>query len=157
MRFHANLLPLIAAFSIAISSAGQSTSDAVRVTVSMNDDGSRTVYRFDSANHKATAETSGADGKLRGRILYELDAAGRFASGQVLTANGSLRFKTLYKYNGSGLLADETQMSKDGSVLHKIVYTYDSSGQQTGYAIYDGSGNLMGQTGKKPASAKGRP
>jgi hypothetical protein len=58
------------------------TADAVRVTVSMNADGSRTVYEFDSAHHKAKATTTAKDGKLVGRILYVLDDAGRFASGE---------------------------------------------------------------------------
>ena len=41
----------------------QAGSDAVRVTVSMHPDGSRTVYNFDPPQHKAVATTTDADGK----------------------------------------------------------------------------------------------
>ena len=42
----------------------QPPSDAVRVTVSMHPDGSRTVYKFDNAQHKAVATMLGI--RLRG-------------------------------------------------------------------------------------------
>jgi hypothetical protein len=64
-------------------STEQTQSDAVRVTVSMHPDGSRTVYKFDNAQHKAVATTTDQDGKLRETIRYELDEAGRFSSGEI--------------------------------------------------------------------------
>ncbi|PYL40952.1 MAG: hypothetical protein DMF36_01525, partial [Verrucomicrobia bacterium] len=39
-------------------STAQTQGDAVRVTVSMHPDGSRTVYKFDNAQHKAVATTT---------------------------------------------------------------------------------------------------
>jgi hypothetical protein len=120
--------------------------DAVRVTVSINEDGSRTVYEFDTANHKATATTRGRDGKLRGRIRYVLDPAGRFSSGEVLGPDEKLRFKTLYKYGDGGRLLEESQLGPDDSVRYKIVYAYDQLGKQTGYSVYDAKGKLVSQT-----------
>ena len=125
----------------------------------MNDDGSRTVYEFDQPNHKATATTTGKDGKLRGKIRYVLDADGRFASGEVFGTADRFLFKTLYKYDAAGRLLQETQMAKDDSVQHRLVYAYDQQGHQSGYSIYDGSGKLVAQTsaaGSKPAPAKER-
>src|ERR1044072_4838461 len=72
----------------------QTRSDAVRVTVSMHPDGSRTVYKFDNAQHKAVATTTDPDGKVRETIRYELDDAGRFASGEVSGPDCRLRFKS---------------------------------------------------------------
>jgi len=47
------------AAKIAFTQSPEKTeSDANRVTVSMNADGSRTVYQFDDAQHKATATTT---------------------------------------------------------------------------------------------------
>src|SRR3982751_1699832 len=80
----------------------QTRSDAVRVTVSMHPDGSRTVYQFDNAQHKAIATTTDAEGKLRETIRYELDEAGRFSSGEIFGSDGRLRFKSHYKYNDAG-------------------------------------------------------
>src|SRR5713101_110015 len=57
--------------------------DAVRLTVSISADGSRTVYKFDDAQHKAVATITDQDGKLRQTIRYELDDAARFTSGQI--------------------------------------------------------------------------
>ena len=57
--------------------------NAARVTVSMNADGSRTVYKFDDAQHKAIATTTGQDGKVRQTIRYDLDDVGRFSSSRV--------------------------------------------------------------------------
>ena len=73
------------------------TPDAVRVTVSMNADGTRTTYEFDSPNRRAVATTTTKEGKMVGRIRYVLDEAGRFASGEVCGPDEKLRFKTLYK------------------------------------------------------------
>ena len=124
----------------------QARSDAVRVTVTMHPDGSRTVYKFDNAQHKAVATTTGQDGKLRETIHYELDDAGRFASGEISGPDDRVRFKSRYKYDDAGRLLEEIQSTADGTLLHKIVYSYDSSGKQTGYSVFDASGKLVGRT-----------
>jgi len=131
----------------------QTRSDAVRVTVSMHPDGSRTVYKFDNAEHKAMATTTDPDGKLRETIRYELDEAGRFSSGEISGPDGRLRFKSRYKYDDAGRLSEEIQSAGDGTFLHKIVYSYDGSGKQTGYSVFDSSGKLVGGKG----AAKVRP
>jgi hypothetical protein len=125
---------------------GQATDpagDAVRVTVSINADGSRTVYEFDSLNHKATATTTGKDGKLVGKIRYVVDETGRFSSGEVYGPDEQLRFKTLYKYDSTGKILEETQLGKDDAVRSKIVYAYDKGGKQTGYTVYDKAGKVI--------------
>jgi hypothetical protein len=122
------------------------TPDTVRVTVSMNADGTRTTYEFDSPRHRATATTTGKDGKIVGRIRYVLDEADRFASGEVYGPDDQLRFKTLYKYDTAGKLIQETQLSADDSVRNKITYAYDKNGQQIGYSVYDAGGKLIRQT-----------
>ena len=127
--------------------------DPVRVTVSMNVDGTRTTYEFDSPHHRATATTTGKDGKMVGRIRYTLDDASRFATGEVYGPDDKLRFKTLYKYDAAGKLTQETQLGSDDSVRNKIVYAYDKNGKQTGYSVYDASGKLLRQTpGAAPRS-----
>src|SRR4029450_1223689 len=133
-------------------SSEQTRSDAVRVTVSMHPDGSRTVYKFDNAQHKAVATTSDPDGKLRETIRYELDDAGRFSSGEISGPDGRLRFKSRYKYDDAGHLLEETQSAENGTLLHKIVYSYDAAGKQTGYSVFDTSGKLVG--GKSAAKAR---
>jgi hypothetical protein len=114
--------------------------------MSMNSDGSRTVYKFDDARRKAVATTTGDDGKIRQRIDYDLDEAGRFSSGNVFGPDGRLRFKSRYVYDSAARLQEETQSAEDGTVLHKIVYSYDQTGKQTGYSIFDGAGKLLGRT-----------
>lgn len=118
-----------------------------RVTVSQNNDGSRTTYEIDTAARKEVATTTSADGKVLSKILYELDEAGRFATGQVFGPGDQFRFKTTYKYDSAGRLAEETQLTKNDVVRGKLVYSYDQlTGRQTGYATYDGAGKLIGQT-----------
>jgi hypothetical protein len=128
---------------------GQSGDDAVRVTVTINPDGSKTVYQTSALEQQAIATTTGSDGKMRGKIVYKLDTDGRYKSGQVFGPNGALRFKTLYRYDMAGRLEQETQLANDGSVRNKIVYSYDDAGRQTGYATYDGAGKFLGRTSKK--------
>jgi len=130
----------------------QNQSDAVRVNVSMHPDGSRTVYKFDNAQHKAVATTTDADGKLRETIRYELDDAGRFSSSEISGADGRFRFKSRYKYDDGGRLLEETQSAENGTLLHKIVYSYDASGKQIGYSVFDASGKLVG--GKSTAKVR---
>src|SRR2546423_9296515 len=76
--------------------------DTIRVTVSLNADGTRTTYEFDAPHHRATATTTTRDGKIVGRIRYVLDDASRFASGEVYGSDDQLRFTTLYKYDAPG-------------------------------------------------------
>ncbi len=128
-----------------------------RVTVSQNNDGSRTTYEVDSEARKTIATTTGADGKMQSRIRYDLDEAGRFARGEVYGPGDQLRFKTAYKYDGSGQLLEETQFTQEGVVKNKLVYSYDQlSGRQTGYAIYDSAGKLLGRK-NAPGSASATP
>ena len=127
-------------------------SNPVRVTISLNADGSRTTYQFDDANHKATATTTSREGKSLGKTRYTLDDSGRFATGMVYGPDKRLRFKSTYQYDDAGRLTQELQRDKSDAVLHKIVYAYDSLGKQTGYSIYDGSGKLVGQTAASSVS-----
>jgi hypothetical protein len=144
-------LPLFAASALRAQLATP-TPDTVRVTVSMNADGTRTTYEFDAPHHRAVATTTGKDGKMVGRIRYVLDDAGRFASGEVYGPDEQLRFKTLYKYDAAGKLTQETQLGADDSVRNKIVYAYDTNGRQTGYSVFDAAGKLIRQTpGPAPA------
>jgi antitoxin component YwqK of YwqJK toxin-antitoxin module len=128
------------------------TPDAVRVTVSMNADGSRTVYEFDSLRHKMKATTTDKNGKPLGTIRYVLDDASRFIRGEVYGPDDQLRFKTLYKYDDAGRLNQETQLSKDDALQHKLIYAYDKNGRQTGYAVYDAAGKLVSQKGPSPTA-----
>ncbi len=75
----------------------RAATDAVRVTVTINPDGSRTSYEFDPPNRKAVATTTTKAGKQQGQIRYELDEAGRFAAGEVFAGDGKFRFKTRYQ------------------------------------------------------------
>jgi hypothetical protein len=130
------------AFSQALPPAD---TDAVRVNVTINNDGSRTIYEFDPAHHEATGTTTEQNGKIRGKIRYKLDDAGRFASGVVFGPDEKFRFKSTYKYNSAGRLEQETQLRNDDSVIAKIVYIYDPGGKQTGYSIFDAAGKLIGR------------
>ncbi len=145
--------PALVAFCATLACA-QTDDDAVRVTVTMNPDGSKTVYQTNGATHRSVATTTDAKGKARGKIIYQLDSEGRYESGTVFTANGKFRFKTLYRYDSGGRLSEETQLARDGTVLHKIVYSFDADGHPSGYAIYDGSGALLGRTTPKQSPSR---
>jgi YD repeat-containing protein len=135
-----------AAGGIVCAQLATPTPDTIRVTVSMNADGTRTTYEFDSPHHRALATTTGKDGKTVGKIRYVLDDAGRFASGEIYGPDDQLRFKALYKYNAAGKLVEETQLGPDDAVRNKIVYVFDKNGKQTGYTVYDAAGKLIRQT-----------
>lgn len=122
------------------------TPDAVRVTVSMNADGTKTIYEFDSVNRRATATTTSKEGKPVGKIRYVLDEMGRFANGEVYGPDDQFRFRTTYKYDASGKLTEEIQFGANDAVRSKIVYAYDKNGKQIGYNVYDAAGKLIRQT-----------
>jgi YD repeat-containing protein len=141
------LAALVCDAKIAFSQSPEKTEiNAARVTVSMNADGSRTVYQFDDAQHKAIATTTGQDRKLRQTIRYELDDVGRFSGGRIFGPDGRLRFKSRYTYDSQGRLQEENQSAENDTLLYKIVYSYDQNGKQTGYSIFDASGKLLGRT-----------
>jgi len=136
---------------------GQASTDAVRVTMSMHPDGSRTVYNFDNAQRTAVATTTDPDGKVRQTIRYQLDNAGRFLAGEVSGPDGRVRLKSRYKYDDVGRIQEEAQSAADGTLLHKIVYSYDSAGKQTGYSVFDPSGKLVSRTGGVAVRASASP
>jgi hypothetical protein len=119
--------------------------EPVRVTVSVNADGSRTTYRFNEAQRSAIGTTRNRDGKLLSKTRYTLDEAGRFATGEIYGPDSRLRFKSTYKYDGAGRQTQEVQSDKDDNVLHRIVYSYDSSGKPSGYLVYDAKGKVVSQ------------
>ena len=131
----------------ATTAPSQAPADAVRVTMSMHPDGSRTVYNFDNEQHTAVATTIDPDGKVRQTIRYQLDNAGRFSTGEVSGPDGRVRLKSRYKYDDAGRILEEAQSAADGTLLHKIVYSYDSGGKQSGYSVLDASGKLVSRTG----------
>ncbi len=120
--------------------------------MSINADGSRTTYKWETGLHQATATTT-TGSKLREKIRYQLDDAGRFVTGEVFGPNNVYRFSTRYKYDGAGKMAEEAQLTKEGAVQHRIVYSYDAAGKQIGYAVYDGAGKLVSQTAAPSAKA----
>ena len=130
---------------------GQASTDAVRVTMSMHPDGSRTVYNFDNAQHTAVSTTTDPDGKVRQTIRYQLDNAGRFSIGEVSGQDGRVRLKSRYKYDDAGRILEEVQSAANGTLLNKIIYSYDSAGKQTGYSVFDASGKLVSRTGASAA------
>ena len=141
----------------AATAFGQAPTDAVRVTMSMHPDGSRTVYNFDNAQHTAVATTTDPDGKVRQTIRYQLDNAGRFSTGDVSGPDGRVRLKSRYKYDDAGRILEESQSTADGRLRHKIVYSYDSGGKQTGYSVFDASGKLVSRTGAPAARPSASP
>ncbi len=112
----------IAAVSGAINAQTASSDDTIRVTVSVNADGSRTTYKYDNAKHEAVATTADSDGKPRGKVIYRIDEAGRFGSGVVFGADGKFAFKVIYKYDAAGRVEQETRLDKADAVLARIVY-----------------------------------
>ena len=130
-----------------VTAFAQASTDAVRVTMSMHPDGSRTVYNFDNAQHTAVSTTTDADGKVRQTIRYQLDNAGRFSTGEVSGPDGRVKLKSRYKYDDAGHILEEAQSAANGTPLNKIVYSYDPAGKQTGYSVFDASGKLVSRTG----------
>jgi hypothetical protein len=155
-----------AALQIVFSQTADNSSTAIRVTMSVNEDGSRTVYKFNDAEHTATATARGPDGKVREKIRYQLDDAGRFATAQVFSAAGKLRLKSRYKYDSAGRLEEETQLSEADAILHRIVYNYDAAGKATSYSVFDADGKLINRvapmvptasSSAKPRQKSGKP
>ncbi len=123
--FLAISLPL--ALPIVAQTPATSSNDAVRVTVSLNADGSRTVY--------------------------QIGDAGRFVSGIVFGPDGKFLFKSIYKCDAAGRVEQETHLAKDDAVINKIVYKYNSAGKQIGYTVFDAAGKLVSGTSSPAPTA----
>lgn len=142
------VMPVVAtAFRLDAQTPAATASDAIRVTVTVNADGSRTTYQFNNAKHEAIAATADEEGKPRGKVVYRIDDAGKFLSGVIFGPDGKFVFKALYKYDTAGRLEEETHRAKDDSVINKVVYKYDAAGKQAGYSILDADGKLVSGTG----------
>jgi hypothetical protein len=142
------------AFAVITSSIqAQSSNDTVRVTVTVNADGSRTAYRYDNTKHEAIATTTEPDGKARSKVVYRIDNAGRFESGIVYGADGKFQFKTVLKYDAAGRLEREEHLDKADAIVNKIVYQYDPGGKQIGYSTYDAAGKLISGSAAATPSA----
>src|SRR5882724_7281228 len=134
-----------------------SPNDAVRVTVTLNADGSRTTYQFDNAKHEGIATTTDANGKPRDKIVYQISDVGRFVSGIVFGPDGRFLFKSIYKYDAAGRLEEETHLGKDDAVVNKIVYKYDPKGKPLGYSVFDAAGKLVSGTSSPSPCATAKP
>jgi YD repeat-containing protein len=147
-RLHVLLVACALAVFAAPRTHAQQTgaNDAVRVTVSQNNDGSKTTYEVNPAERKATSTTVSMQGKLMSKTRYVLDDVGRYQSGEVLDGREQLQFRTLYKYDASGRLSEEHRLTKDNVLTMKLVYAYDANGRAAGYSVYDPAGRLLGQT-----------
>jgi uncharacterized protein (DUF1684 family) len=135
----------------------QSETGTVRVTVALHPDGSRTVYNFDDAQHKASATTTRDDGKVLQKIRYQLDDAGHFSSASIFGPDGKLRFKSRYRYDDAGQLQEEVRMDPNDTLLNKIVYSYNQAGKQTGYSVLDANGKLISRVGGPAGVAASSP
>jgi YD repeat-containing protein len=144
------LLLLLASASFSLR-AQDDGSGEIRASVVLNPDGSRTTYETDAAARKSTAVTTSPEGKVRKKINYDLDENGRFMRGEVLGPKGEFRFFAQYKYNTDNRLSEEIHLDKQNEVIGRILFHYDGAGHQTGYAVYDGAGRLLGETA--PAAA----
>ncbi|MFL6515567.1 MAG: hypothetical protein ACJ8M1_11155 [Chthoniobacterales bacterium] len=142
-------------FVFAQSSPNESADQPVRVNVTVNPDGTRTTYQFDQAHKQATATTTTAAGKVSNKIKYQIDDAGRFSSGVVSGPDGKFLYKSVFKYTGDGRLDEETHFDKDNALVNRLAYSYDPNGRQTGYVVYDASGNVIGRT--TPVQSKAAP
>ena len=164
MLLRYSLMMLFALAASAFSLLAQSSDDTIRVTVTVNADGSRTTYQYDNSKHEAIATTADSDGKARGKVAYKIDNNGRFESGIVYGPDDKFLFKTLYKYDAAGRLEEETHLDKDDSVVNRTVYKYDPTGKQVGFSVFDATGKLISgkavatpsATASKPKNALGR-
>ncbi len=148
-RFLTQSIPLLAAalwLPNLFAQTAPNDSDSVRVNMTVNPDGTRTNFTFDTANHKAIAITTDEAGKRMSKTVYRLDPEDRFGTSVTFNADGTLRHKSIYKYNVRGQMEQETQLDRNDAVRAKIVYSYDSSGKQSGYSVFDANGKLLGQT-----------
>ena len=143
--------------SLDAQTSAPASNDAIRVTVTLNADGSRTTYQYDNAKHEAIATTADGDGKARGKVVYRIDDNGRFASGVVFGPDEKFLYKTLYKYDAVGRLEQETHLAKDDAVVNKIIYKYSPAGKQIGYSVFDANGKLVSGTASPAPNASTRP
>ena len=129
----------------------------VRVNVTVNPDGTRTSYQFDQAHHQATSTTTTPEGKVTQKIKYDIDDAGRFSTAVVSGPDGKFQYKSVYKYSPDGRLDQEMHLNKADGLVNKIVYNYGGDGRQTGYVVYDASGNVIGRTSPVQPTASASP
>jgi YD repeat-containing protein len=157
VAFFISAIALHLAVPIFAQSPVPNSNDTIRVTVTVNADGSRTTYQYDNAKHEAIATTADPDGKARGKVVYRIDDVGHFASGVVFGPDGKFQFKTIYKYDGAGRLEQETHLAKDDSLVNKIVYKYDPAGKQIGYSVFDSAGKLISGTVSPSPTPRSKP
>jgi hypothetical protein len=147
--FTARLVVLLACCAIASPGQAQlqnsAPGNAIRVTVSQNNDGTQTAYQTDPLSKTATATTT-SGGKVISKINYKLDDLGRYQSGEVFGPAEKFQFRTTYKYDPNGRVAEETRLSRDNIVQMKLVYSYDGAGKAAGYSVFDANGKLLGKT-----------
>lgn len=144
---------LLLSLCLATSHLKAAPDAAVRASVMLNADGSRTTLQTNPAERSAVSTTTGSDGKVLEKIQYALDESGRFLRAAVYGPREQFRFRAAYQYDGSGRVRQETRETKEGRPAGKIVFAYDSAGHQTGYSTYDSEGNLVAQVGSEAAGS----
>ncbi len=105
------------------------TSDTVRVKVTLNPDGSRTAYEFDTAHHTATATTTSRDGKPAAKFSTSSMRPAVSRPALFTARTGSFASRAYISTTTPAGCRKRRNSTKDGAVISKIVYTYDSAGK----------------------------
>lgn len=137
------------AFGMACAAAGnaQEGSSPLKVTTTLNADGTRTDIQKDIDARTSEAKTYDASKKLIQRAVFTLDDQGREVEGTIFDGKDRIVGRTNFTYNAMGRVDEQTEKAPNGAVLRRVVFHYDPNGRVIGADTYDGQGNLI-----RPAS-----
>lgn len=142
------LRPLV--FCLCLPAAGlcqdDGTDNAIRVTTTLHEDGTKTVTQMNPDSHTSEASTYDARDHLRQKIVYALNERNQPESGVVYTPDNKPVFKAAYTRDNLDRVTEEADYTMADQLIRRFVYEFGADGKVSRIRAFDANGVEMQQT-----------
>jgi hypothetical protein len=148
------LLPIAATFALLTPLgvlAQDDSSNAIRATTVLHEDGSKTVTITDPDKHTSESTTYDGRDRILQRVVYTLDDNNQAASGIAYTADNRPVYKSVYKRDDMNRVKEEDDLTMDDQLIRRYVYDFGPDGKVIKVHAFDPQGNEL-----QPASGTRR-
>lgn len=154
MKLKFRLLPLLLlAAATPAAHAQDAPSSTIKVTTSLNNDGTKTVVKTDGDNNTAENSVYDSHDKLIQKTVFKIGDNGSPVGGYVYATRGVdakgqpkmvLVYMMVYKRDGLNRLSEVYNYSPTKQLLSRQVYRYDAGNKVIKVDNYDAAGNSIG-------------
>lgn len=126
------LLSIMACTIVGAQDPGFDEQNSQTVSVTRNDDGSRTIYKKRPGEKGMQRRSYSADGNLISVVQYREGEYGQLVSCKIYDGQKTELYKVSYGYDKNARLVEERMFdSATGQAVRRFIYTYDAMGNRS--------------------------